>query len=68
MKNHVAISGLFLTLLSAATCIMVYRLRLGSGGNPGSGFLTFGIAFLLSLMSVYLCLRGVVQIIRGYPQ
>jgi hypothetical protein len=60
------LSGLFLGLLSIGTCIMAYRLGLGSGSNPGPGFAAFGIAFLLGLMSIYLCLKGVFQAIRDH--
>lgn len=63
MRNRDVHSGLFLGLLSIGTCIMAYRLGLGSGNNPGPGFAAFGIAFLLGLMSIYLCLKGVFQAI-----
>jgi hypothetical protein len=66
MRNRDVLSGLFLGLLSIGTCIMAYRLGLGSGSNPGPGFAAFGIAFLLGLMSIYLCLKGVLQGIRDH--
>lgn len=66
MRNRDVLSGLFLGLLSMATCMMAYRLGLGSGSSPGPGFAAFGIAFLLGLMSVYLCFKGVLQAIRDY--
>jgi putative tricarboxylic transport membrane protein len=66
MRNRDVLSGLFLGLLSTATCIMAYRLGLGSGSSPGPGFAAFGIAFLLGLMSVYLCLKGLLQAIREH--
>ena len=68
MTNRDAISGLFLTLLSAGTCIMAYRLRLGTGSTPGPGLAPFGIAALLGLMSLYLCLRGLLQAMRGHKK
>jgi putative tricarboxylic transport membrane protein len=45
---------------------MAYRLDIGSGSGPGPGFAAFGIAFLLGLMSIYLCLKGVLQAIREH--
>jgi putative tricarboxylic transport membrane protein len=63
MKNRDVLSGLFLALVSTVTCVMAYRLGLGTGSNPGPGFAAFGIAFLLGLMSIYLCLKGVFQAI-----
>jgi len=68
MRNRDLISGLFLILVSLGTCIMAYRLGLGTGGNPGAGFAAFGIAFLLGLMSVYLFLKGLVQAVRGHKE
>jgi hypothetical protein len=59
MKNRDAISGLFLALLSAGTCMMAYRLGLGTGNQPGPGLVAFGIAALLGFMSLYLMLEGV---------
>ncbi len=63
MRNRDVLSGLFLGLLSIGTCIMAYRLGLGTGSSPGPGFAAFGIGFLLGLMSIYLCLKGVFQAI-----
>ncbi len=57
-------SGLFLVIISIVTCIMAYRLGLGSGSNPGAGFAAFGIASLLGLMSLYLVFKGLVQMVR----
>ncbi len=68
MMNHNLISGIILTLISGAACFMAYRLGLGAGTNPGPGFLAFGIAFLLGLMSLYLCVRGIVQMSRSYRE
>ncbi len=47
-------------------CMIAYRLGLGSGNNPGPGFAGFGIAFLLGLMSITLCLKGVFQAIKDH--
>ena len=58
------ISGLFLVIISIATCVMAYRQGLGSGSNPGAGFAAFGIACLLGLMSLYLLLKGLVRVVR----
>jgi putative tricarboxylic transport membrane protein len=66
MTNRDVLSGLFLVLLSLVTCTMAYRLGLGSGNNPGPGFAAFGIAFLLGLMSIYLCLKGSFQAIKNH--
>jgi len=51
-------SALFLTILSAVTCILAYRLSLGSIHNPGAGLIPFGVAALLGFMSIGLFLRG----------
>lgn len=64
MRNRDMLSGLFLFLLSMGACIMAHRLGLGSGSNPGPGFAAFGIAFLLGLMSLFLCIKGVFQVIK----
>ena len=40
------------------TCILAYRLRLGSIRNPGAGLIPFGVAALLGFMSIGLLLRG----------
>jgi putative tricarboxylic transport membrane protein len=66
MRNRDVLSGLFLGFLSIGTCMMAYRLGLGSGSSPGPGFAAFGIAFLLGLMSIYLCLKGVLPAIRDH--
>jgi putative tricarboxylic transport membrane protein len=67
-KNYNLLSGAFLALLSIGACVKAYRLGLGSGSNPGPGFIPFAIAALLGLMSVYLCLRGAVQMVKGYKE
>jgi putative tricarboxylic transport membrane protein len=64
MRNPDLLSGLFLFVLSIGTCLMAYRLGIGSGNNPGPGFAAFGIAFLLGLMSIYLFLKGAYQAIK----
>jgi putative tricarboxylic transport membrane protein len=66
MTNRDVLSGIFLLLLSIATCTMAYRLGLGSGNNPGPGFAAFGIAFLLGLMSASLCLKGSFRAIKNH--
>ena len=58
MKIYDVTSALFLTILSMGTCILAYRLRLGSIHNPGAGLMPFGVAALLGFMSVGLLLRG----------
>jgi putative tricarboxylic transport membrane protein len=68
MRNYNLFSGLFLTALSIGACVKAYRLGLGSGSSPGPGFIPFAVAALLGLMSIYLCLRGVTQIIKGYKE
>ncbi len=67
-KNYNLLSGAFLALLSIGACVKAYGLGLGSGSNPGPGLIPFAIAALLGLMSIYLCLRGVVQVARGYEE
>ncbi|HME44865.1 MAG TPA: tripartite tricarboxylate transporter TctB family protein [Syntrophorhabdales bacterium] len=68
MRNYNLFSGIFLLALSLGACVKAYRLGLGSGGSPGPGFIPFAIAALLGLMSLYLCLRGVIQIVKGYTE
>lgn len=58
MKNYDFYSGLFMMVLSVGTCIMSYRLGLGQIHDPGPGFLPFGVAAPLGLMSIGLFLRG----------
>lgn len=54
-------AALFLTVLSGVTCILAYRLSLGSVHNPGAGLIPFGVAALLGLMSVGLLVRGLLR-------
>ncbi len=68
MRNYNLYSGIFLTLVSAGACAKAFRLGLGSGASPGPGFIPFAIAAILGLMSIYLCVRGVIQIIKGYRE
>jgi len=68
MRNYNLFSGIFLTALSLGACVKAYRLGMGSGASPGPGFIPFAIAALLGLMSLYLCLCGVIQIVKGYRE
>jgi hypothetical protein len=47
------------------TCILAYRLGLGSIRNPGAGLIPFGVAALLGLMSIGLLLRGLFRSTGG---
>jgi hypothetical protein len=64
MRTRDLISAPLLILVSIGTCIMAYRLGLGSGSSPGPGFAAFGIASLLGLMSVYLFVKALIQSLR----
>jgi hypothetical protein len=64
MGTRNLISGIFLVIISILTCVMAYRLGLGTGSDPGAGFAAFGIASLLGLMSLYLLLKGLLQTFR----
>lgn len=68
MLNRNLLSGLFLTLVSIYACVKAYQLGMGSANSPGPGFIPFGIGALLGLMSIYLCLRGIVQVARGHKE
>jgi putative tricarboxylic transport membrane protein len=68
MRNYNLFSGLFLTALSIGASVKAYRLGLGSASSPGPGLIPFAIAALLGLMSIYLCLRGVIQVASGYEE
>jgi putative tricarboxylic transport membrane protein len=65
LKIYDVYSALFLTILSMGTCILAYRLRLGSIRNPGAGLIPFGVAALLGLMSIGLLLRGLFRSTGG---
>ena len=67
MRRYDFLSGLFLLLLSAGTCMMAYRLGFGDVHNPGPGLIPIGVAALLFLMSVGLVLRSLFEVIKG-PQ
>lgn len=64
MKNHYFYIGLFLLILSVCTCILSYQLGLGNMHNPGPGFLPFGVAALLGLMSIGLSLRSLFEVVQ----
>jgi len=68
MRRYDFLSGLFLLLLSAGTCIMAYRLGLGDVHNPGPGLIPFGVAALLFLMSMGLSLKSVLKIRNRYQE
>lgn len=57
MRKYNVISGMFFLVLAAATCIMAYRLKLGTVREPGAGLVPFGAAALLGLMSLGLIIR-----------
>jgi putative tricarboxylic transport membrane protein len=65
VKIYDVCSALFLAILSMGTCILAYRLRLGSIHNPGAGLIPFGVAALLGLMSIGLLLRGLFRSTGG---
>jgi hypothetical protein len=67
MRRYDFLSGLFLLVLSAVTCMMAYRLGLGDVHNPGPGLIPIGVAALLFLMSVGLVLRSFFEAIKA-PQ
>jgi putative tricarboxylic transport membrane protein len=66
--NRNFLSGIFLTFVSIGACVRAYQLGMGSLNSPGPGFIPFGIAALLGLMSIYLCVRGIVQVAGGYKE
>ncbi|HVN24080.1 MAG TPA: tripartite tricarboxylate transporter TctB family protein [Syntrophorhabdales bacterium] len=68
MRNYNLLSGVFLVIVSAVACTKAFRLGLGSGASPGPGFIPFAVAALLGLMSLYLCLRGATQALKGYRE
>jgi putative tricarboxylic transport membrane protein len=67
LKIYDLYSALFLTILGISTCVLAYRLGLGSIRNPGPGLIPFGVAVLLGLMSIGLFLRGLFRSTEG-PQ
>ena len=68
MLNRNLLSGLFLSLVSVGACVKAYQLGMGSANSPGPGFIPFGIAALLGVMSIYLCARGIVQVAGGHKE
>ena len=68
MRNYNLFSGVFLAVLSTGACIKAYRLGLGTAGHPGPGLIPFGVSGLLGLMSIYLCLLGLIQVVKGYKE
>jgi hypothetical protein len=67
LKIYDVYAALFLTILSMGSCILAYRLGLGSIHNPGAGLIPFGVAALLVFMSIGLLLRGLFGLTEG-PQ
>jgi len=68
MRNYNLLSGAFLVIVSVVVCTKAFRLGLGNSASPGPGFIPFAIAALLGGMSLYLCLRGVTQMLNGYRE
>ncbi len=68
MRIYDVYSALFLTALSAATCLLAHRLGLGSIHNPGAGLVPFGVAALLGLMSIGLLFRGLLKSTAGFQR
>lgn len=68
MRNYDMISGLFLALLSLVTCVKAYRMGLGTASEPGPGLIAFGIAAVLGAMSLFLFVKGIIQIMKGYKE
>jgi len=63
LKNRDLFSGLFLAIVSFGACWLAYDLELGTARNPGPGFIPFGIALLLGLMSLYLIIKEIIDFI-----
>ncbi|HVP76804.1 MAG TPA: tripartite tricarboxylate transporter TctB family protein [Thermodesulfobacteriota bacterium] len=61
LKIYDTYAALFLTVLGGVTCILAYRLSLGSIHNPGAGLIPFSVAALLGLMSIGLLVRGLLR-------
>lgn len=64
MRSYYFYVGLFLLVLSVGTCILSYQLGLGDMHNPGPGFLPFGVATILGLMSIGLSLRSLFEVVQ----
>ena len=65
MKRHDFMWGLFFLFIGIGTCVMAYRYKLGTIREPGAGLIPFGVAALLGLMSIGLCLRSLLPIIKA---
>lgn len=68
MKHYDFYAGLFLMGVSMGACILASRLGFGDIHNPGAGLIPFGVAILLGLMSIGLCLRSLFGVIKGYQE
>ncbi|MEW6533036.1 MAG: tripartite tricarboxylate transporter TctB family protein [Thermodesulfobacteriota bacterium] len=64
METRDMISASFLILVSVGTCVMAYQLGLGTASSPGAGFASFGIAFVLGVMSGGMFLKALVKSTR----
>ena len=60
MKAYDRGSSLFWLLLSVYVCIASLRMGIGSPRNPGMGFLTFGAAAILGILSLVLLAQSFV--------
>jgi len=58
MKTHDQRSSLFWLLLSISIFIESIRLGIGTPGNPGMGFMSFGASGLLGILSGVLFVRS----------
>lgn len=58
MKTHDRRSSLFWLLLSISIFIESIRLGIGTPGNPGMGFMSFGASGLLGILSAVLFVRS----------
>ncbi len=65
MRKYDLISGLFLLAVAGVTCLMASRLGFDNIHNPGPGLIPFGVAALLGLMSMGLCVRSLLGTSRG---
>jgi hypothetical protein len=54
-------SGLFWLLLSVTVCIESLRMGIGTVGNPGMGFIGFGAAGLLGILSLALFVQALLR-------
>lgn len=59
MKSWQRIAGVFLLIVAAVVIQQsVYVLRLFDAGQPGSGFMPFGLGVILAVLSVLLILKN----------